>query len=305
MKIAITGATGLIGKKLCGILSIQGHSLTILSRNPAKAKAIVTGASEYVEWDYRNPGSWQYALEGVDSVIHLAGTNIFGKRWSASFKKEIMDSRKISTQNIVNALSNLKLKPKSLICASGINYYGDSGNKLLNEESDPGDDFLARVCIEWESEAGKASLLGIRVVNIRTGIVLDKNGGALARMMLPYKLFIGGPIGSGRQWFPWIHIDDLVNLYLFAVKDGSLNGGINGTAPSPVTMGTFAKSLGKVLHRPSLFKVPAFVLRIVIGESSEAITASVKAAPSKLFEEGREFNFKFKDLDKALEDLLK
>lgn len=305
MKIAVTGATGLIGVKLCNKLITEGNSLLILTRDPEKAKEILPAAEKYICWNYEKPDSWRNSLEGVDSVVHLAGTNLFAKRWSSNFKKEIIKSREISTRNLIGSLGELKHKPGSFICASGINYYGDSGDKLLMENSPAGEDFLARVCVAWEKEAEKAARYGIRHVSIRTGIVLDNKGGALSRMVLPFKMFAGGPLGSGEQWFPWIHIDDLVNIYLFAIHEESLSGGVNGCSPNPVTMNEFAKSLGKVLHRPSIFKVPSFVLKIALGDSSEAVTASVRAIPEKLLKSGTGFKFGYEVLNDALKNILK
>ena len=302
MKIAVTGATGLIGTKLCRELIKNGNSLVIFSGNADRAKKIIYGATEYIPWNYRNPDEWGYAMEGVDAVIHLAGANISEKRWSKKYKKEIFDSRKISTQNIVNVLRELKKKPGCFICSSGVNYYGDSGDKILDENSGGGNDFLAGVCAAWEEEAGKAAEFGVRTVSIRTGVVLSSEGGALPELMLPFKLFAGGPIGSGKQWFPWIHIDDLVNIYLYVLKEGTIKHAVNAAAPNPVRMKEFAATLGGKLKRPSFFKVPVFALRIVIGESAEAVTASIRALPAKLTENG--FKFKFEYLDRALHDII-
>ncbi len=303
MKIALTGATGLIGTKLYFKLGGQGHELTVISRDSENAEKVLPGASEYLTWNYRQANLRSDSLEGMDAVIHLAGSNIFGKRWSEDYKKEIFESRIISTKILVETMSGLKEKPECFISSSAVGYYGDSGNELLNESASSGSDFLAYVCKEWEKEARKADSSGIRTVNIRTGIVLDKNGGALARMMVPFKMFVGGPIGSGKQWFPWIHIDDLVNTYLFALKNDSIKEAVNAVSPNPVTMNGFAKALGQALHRPSVFKVPAPVLRIVLGESSESVLASIRAVPAKLSE--HQFKFRFEELNSALKDLIK
>lgn len=302
MKIAVTGATGLIGTKLCGELIKSGNSLIIFSGRSGRAKKIIPGASEYIPWNYRNPDEWGYAMEGVDGVIHLAGANISGKRWDKKYKEEILNSRKISTRNIVKVLSGLKKKPECFICSSGVNYYSESGDKILDENAGSGNDFLARVCVTWEEEAGRAAESGIRTVSIRTGVVLSREGGALPKMMFPFKMFAGGPVGNGRQWFPWIHIEDLVSIYLFALKERSINNAVNASAPNPVTMSEFAKTLGGEMKRPSFFKVPVFALRLVIGESAEAVTASMRTVPSKL--SGQGFKFKFEYLDRALEDLI-
>lgn len=302
MKITITGATGLIGQKLCRVLSSENHKLIIITRNSDKARKILPGDSEFLEWDFKNSNLSANLLEGTDTLIHLAGSNIFGKRWNKEYKKEIYDSRIISTRLILDTIRKLNPRPKSFICSSAVGYYGNSGNKILTEDASCGKDFLSQVCKEWEDETRKAELYGIRYVSMRTGIVLDKEGGALQQMLLPFKLFLGGPIGNGKQWFPWIHIDDLVNTYLFALKE-EINGPINAVSPNPVTMDDFAKTLGKILHRPSLFKVPPLVLKIALGESSNSVLASIRAVPSKL--SGHNYKFKFEELNAALRDLMK
>ena len=301
-RIVITGASGLIGHNLCRLLISRGDEVSIFTRDIDKTKNIIPGAKEYIEWDYNKPDEWKDYLKNKDAVIHLAGANLSGKRWTEDYKKKILKSREISTKNLVNAISSLNEKPSSFICASGVNYYGDSGNLALTEDSNAGSDFLAKVCKIWEDEAAKVEKFGVRRISIRTGVVLSINDGALKKMLLPFKFFIGGPLGNGKQWFPWIHIDDIINIYCYCLDNNSLSGAVNACAPDPVTMNEFAKTLGKVMNRPSLFKVPKFILKIAVGEVTESITASMKVIPQKLLNEG--FRFKFENLNKAIKNLI-
>ncbi len=301
-RIVITGASGLIGHNLCRTLISRGDEVSIFTRDINKTKNIITGVKEYIEWDYNKPAEWKDYLKNKDAVIHLAGANLSGKRWTEDYKKKILKSREISTKNLAGAISSLNEKPSLFICASGVNYYGDSGNHALAEDSNAGSDFLAKVCEIWEDEAAKVEKAGVRRISIRTGVVLSINDGALKKMLLPFKFFIGGPLGNGGQWFPWIHIEDIINIYCYCLDNISLNGVVNACAPDPVTMNEFAKTLGKVMHRPSLFRVPKFVLRLAVGEVTESITASMKVIPQKLLEDG--FKFKFGNLRDALTDLV-
>ncbi len=302
-KIIITGATGLIGQKLCKALIDRGDEVTIFSRNTSNSEKIITGAKRHIEWNYQDLDSWQNEIENKDAVIHLAGANIFGKRWNAEYKKIILDSRKISTSNLVKAVENAKSKPKVFISSSAVGYYGDNKNEKLTEQNEAGKDFLANVCNVWEKEARQVTKFGVRHVAIRTGIVLSTKDGALKQMLTPFKFFVGGPIGSGKQWFPWIHINDIVKIYLFSLDNESLNGAVNAVSPNPVTMNEFAKKLGKIIHRPSIFSVPEFVLKLVVGEGAESILESLRVQPEKLIKYN--FKFDFEDLEAALKHLLK
>ena len=302
-KIIITGATGLIGKRLCTAITARGDKLTILTGNTSKASTIIKGAQEFINWDYNKPAGWEKYIDGKDAVIHLAGASIAGKRWNDDYKKIIYDSRIVSTKNLVEAISKAQYKPAVFISSSATGYYGNAGDETLTEESKSGNDFLSEVCKAWEGEAAKAEHYNVRRVSIRTGIVLSKDGGALKQMLTPYKLFLGGPLGSGRQWFPWIHIDDLINIYLYALDNPSIVGAVNAAAPNPVTMNEFARTLGKVLHRPSIFRVPLPVLKIAAGKAAEAVAASQRAIPKKLLD--NEFKFKFEFIAEALMDTLK
>ena len=302
-KITITGATGLIGTELCHALINRGDEVTVFTRDVASAKNSLGAAMKYVKWDYKNPIVWQDFLKNQDAVIHLAGANLFGKRWTEKYKKVILESREVSTKNLVSALKNSQSKVKVLISSSGVGYYGSRGEEFLTEKSNSGNDFLAQVCNVWEREAAKASEIGIRTAMLRQGIVLSNKGGALAKFLPPFKLFIGGALGNGRQWFPWIHIDDLITIYLFVLDNAEISGAVNVASPQNVRMNQFAKSLGQILNRPSIFTIPEFALKILVGEAASTIVSSQRVLPQKLIDQG--FKFKFENLEEALKDLLK
>jgi hypothetical protein len=303
MRIIITGATGLIGKKLANALVNRGDEVIIFTRNTDKAKSIFPNAMEYVEWNYRRPDLWKSKLEYVDAVIHLAGINLFSKRWDESFKKAVLESREVSTKNLVEAIKSCAHKPEVFISASGIGYYGNCGEAILDEKSPNGNDFLSDVCEVWENESRKISEFGIRNVQIRTGLVLSPEDGALKQMIPAFKLFVGGPLGNGKQWSSWLHIDDIVGIYLHAIDNKNLSGAVNASSPNPVRMREFANTLGKVLKRPALFPVPKFILRLVVGEAGEVVTASQRVSVEKLLKSG--YKFRFEKLEDALKNLLR
>jgi uncharacterized protein len=300
-KIIITGATGLIGRELCRKLHEEGDQVTVFTRGIKKGKEILPYIKDFVEWNYDKPDLWNKELEGKDAIIHLAGANVFGERWTTSYKRTIMDSRKAATKNIVDAIRDIKSKPKIFISSSAVGYYGDKGDEVITEDSGSGTDFLASVCRSWEYEAMQAEKLDVRRVSIRTGIVLSSKEGALKKMLLPFRLYAGGSIGNGNQWFPWIHIDDIVGAYLFALNN-DISGVLNGTSPNPVTMREFAKTLGKVLDRPSFFSVPEFVLKLAVGEGAQSILSSLRVIPQKLIKNS--FQFQYEHLEPALISLL-
>jgi len=302
-KVIVTGATGLIGKKLIQALSDRNDKVIIFSRDIKKAKSIFPNLKQFIEWDYLHPEKWKSKLENSDAVVHLAGINLFAKRWNDEFKKSIIESREISTRNLVEAIKSCKSKPEVFISASGIGYYGDCGDNLLNEESSNGNDFLAEVCKIWESESAKVEMANVRSVQIRTGLVLSPEDGALKQMLPAYKLFVGGPLANGKQWSSWLHIDDIVGIYLHAIDNQNLSGAVNAATPNSVRMREFAKTLGKVLNRPSLFPVPKFILRLVVGEAAEVVTASQRINSKKLIDSS--YKFKFENLEDALRDLLR
>jgi len=302
-KIAVTGATGLIGKKLINSLIENGYEVTVFSRDIDKAKSVLPEVEDFVEWNYKNPEQWKSKLENSFAVIHLAGVNLFAKRWDQKFKKDILESRQLSTKNLVDAIKQCKNKPEIFISASGIGFYGDRNDELLNENSSSGKDFVANVCKAWEFESQELDSVNIRNVQIRTGLVLSTEDGALKQMLPAFKFFVGGPLGNGKQWSSWLHIDDIVGIYLQALENNFLSGPLNAVSPNPVRMKEFAKTLGKVLHRPSLFPVPEIILQLVVGEAAEVVTASQKVIPDKLIKSG--YKFKFTKLEDALKALLK
>ncbi len=300
--IIVTGATGLIGKKLCEKLNKQGANVFVFTRNPENAKKVLPYMREYIKWNPMNISSWIDKINGKDAIINLAGENIMSRRWNEKHKKKITQSRLITTRALVNAINHVENRPAVFISASAIGYYGFTGNAEITEESKPGEDFLALLTQKWEREAIDVEYLGVRRVSIRIGVVLDKSGGALARMIIPFKFFAGGPLGSGKQWFSWIHIDDLVNLFLFALDNENMKGVYNATAPHPVRMKDFAKMLGKILHRPSILPVPGFVLKIMLGEGAEYLIKGSRVFPIKTLAAG--FKFKYESAEAALSHLL-
>lgn len=299
MKLVITGATGFIGSEVVSQLARQNHTLTLLSRKP---RAHPRGANiQWMVWDGGLPGSWQTALDGADGVINLAGEPIAAKRWSAAQKQALRLSRIDTTRALVSAIAKANQKPKFLINASAVGFYGPHGDETLTEESPPGNDFLAQLCAAWEAEANKAKELGLRVALVRTGIVLGKGKGALAKMVPPFKFFAGGRLGSGKQWLPWIHLDDEVGLIKFLIDNEKAGGPFNATAPNPVTMDEFCKALGKVLNRPSWAPVPASLLSLMLGEMAEMLLTGQRALPAAALKLG--YQFKYQNVLDALASL--
>jgi uncharacterized protein (TIGR01777 family) len=297
MKIVIAGATGFIGSVLRERLRRQAHALVLLSRRPQQSAG---GArEEWLTWEpARSGGEWQRAVDGADGIVNLAGEPIAAKRWSEAQKGRLRRSRIETTRALVGAIGSAKVKPKFLVNASAVGYYGSRGDEPLTEASAPGNGFLARLCVDWEEEARRAEAHGVRVAVLRTGIVLGKGRGALAKMLPPFKLFLGGRLGSGRQWMPWIHIDDEVSLIQFLMEHDSAGGVFNATAPNPVTMGEFAASLGRVLNRPAWTPVPASVLSLLLGEMADMLLGGQRALPAAAEQAG--FRFKYRNLDDAL-----
>ncbi len=299
MRILITGATGFIGKRLCQKLSAQGHSLVVLSRNPEAARKLpISAAHRWLpESSLPPPESW----EEIETVIHLAGESVAG-RWTQRKKQRIYDSRILSTRHLVEALRARKDRPKTLICASAIGYYGDRGEETLNETATPGRDFLASVCQDWEAAALQAERLGVRVVCLRLGIVLGRGGGALPAMLLPFKLGLGGPLGSGQQWWSWVHHDDVIGLIEHALARPELHGPLNVTAPTPVRQREFAQILGRLLRRPAFMPTPGFALKMALGDFANELLASKRVIPQRAQESG--YRFCHADLEAALRDAL-
>ncbi|TVQ65724.1 MAG: TIGR01777 family protein [Balneolaceae bacterium] len=297
-KILITGGTGFIGGYLGQELLREGHYLTILTRNP----------ENYIEKQAKNHAyiSWSQdiaeRMEESDVVINLAGENLFGQRWSDSVKKRIYNSRIETTRKLVEQMRKADRKPELFISASAVGIYGDSGDTVLDEQSETGSDFLADVCEDWEKEALKAEGLGVRVALPRIGIVLEKDGGVVEKMRLPFLFFAGGAIGSGRQYVPWIHMRDLCRAILYPMHFTELSGAYNACSPAPETMSTLSSAMGRVLNRPSLFRVPELALKIALGEAAQPVLGSLRVQPKKLLDSG--FSFEFEDLEEALADIL-
>jgi uncharacterized protein len=301
INITITGATGLIGTKLVKALRDRGDGVTVLSRSPEKASAFL--GVEAFGWDPLAGPAPSDALAHREAVVHLAGEPV-AQRWSDEVKLRIRASREVGTRNLVAGMRAAgEVAPKVLVSASAVGYYGPHGDERVPESAPPGGDFLADACVAWEREAAAAAAeLGARVVSIRTGVVLDKSGGALAKMLPPFKLGVGGPVAGGAQYLPWIHADDVVALYLHALDDASWSGAYNGAAPEPVTNKEFSKALGRALHRPAVAPVPGFALKLLYGDMGEIVTQGQRAVPERALAGG--FAFRFDDLDVALGDAL-
>ncbi|MBZ5623528.1 MAG: TIGR01777 family oxidoreductase [Acidobacteriia bacterium] len=298
MKITISGASGLIGRRLLKSLAADGHSLNVLSRH---AGTNMPGGVRLSVWDPPKGEPPAESLRDSDAVIHLAGEAV-AQRWTAHAKQQIRDSRVTGTRNLVEALAKLTRRPATLICASAVGYYGSRGDETLVESSAPGSGYLSEVCTAWEQEATAAEALGMRVVRVRTGLVLDARGGALRRMLPPFRMGAGGKLGNGKQWMSWIHVQDLVGLFQFAL-DHPVRGPMNGVAPYPVINADFTKALAAAVKRPAIFPVPGFALRLLFGEMAEILLASQRVLPKEA--EAAGFPFRFAQLGPALADVLK
>lgn len=301
-KIIVTGATGFIGRNLVPLLKNNDYEVIIFSRTAGEAKGHIPGADSYIKFDYNSPGEWKDSINTADVIIHLAGANIAAKRWSPEYKKVIYDSRILSTRALVEAVKESAHKPELFICASASGYYGDRGHESLKEDMPPGNDFLANLCVDWENEAAKIEELGVRRVSLRSGIVLSKDGGALKRMLKLYNIYLGGPLGNGKQYFPWIHIQDYLNIFLFCIENKQISGPVNAAAPETVSMFKFADTLGLVVEKPSLYNVPKVFLKVFLGEIADSLVASQRLIPKKLKDSG--FEFRHPSLDLALRKLL-
>lgn len=299
-KIIITGATGLIGTKLVEYFIGKGYEIVVFTRNPDHSVNLFPNIKSHVKWDgIKDLNNWKNELIGTSAIINLAGASIAGSKWTDSYKKIILDSRINSTMSLVEAIKQTE-HPPALINASAIGYYGDRNDEALDESSDSGNGFLADVVKKWEETAYTASTF-TRVVIARIGIVLAADGGALTKMISPFKFFVGGPLGSGNQYWSWIHINDLIVLFDFVLSN-NISGPVNFVSPNPVRMTEFARTLGKVMRRPSIFKVPKFMLKLILGESAEMVLGSQKVVPRKALDSS--FEFKFSNLELALKDLL-
>jgi len=297
MRVAVSGSTGLVGYEVVTVLSAAGHEVVRLVRR------VPAPEEKAVRWDPVKGEVDAAGLEGLDAVVHLAGENVGSGRWTVARKAAIRDSRVKGTRLLCEALAGLSRPPKTLLCASAVGYYGDRGEDMLTEESPAGIGFLPDVCREWEAASEPAARKGIRVVTLRIGVVLTPKGGAMSRMLPPFRAGLGGVLGSGRQYVSWVALDDLPRIILHALQCGDLNGPVNAVAPVPVTNRELTEALGKVLSRPTLFPVPAFALRLAVGEMADALLlASARVVPRRLEETG--YNFRYPELGGALRHLL-
>lgn len=298
MKIILAGGTGFIGSALIEALLGRGDSVVLLTRDQAHAQQRWDGKVDARLWNGRDPGPWAMALDGADAVINLAGESVAGGRWTPERKLALIKSRVDSTRALIAAMAAAAEKPLVLVNASAVGYYGTSPQGDLAEDAPRGTDFLAALCGQWERDARDAEKLEVRVVTTRFGVVLGAGGGALAKMLPPFKLGLGGPLGSGRQPFPWIHVDDAAGAILFALDDAKLAGPVNAVAPDLKTNAEFTKALGRALRRPAFIPVPGFALKLALGEMSGMLLGGQRAVPQKLLERG--YKFRHPTLDGAL-----
>lgn len=303
MRIVVAGATGFIGRPLCRFLVEEGHQVTALSRAPEKACAHLPPTVAIVGWDGATRGPWERSLEGAGALINLSGEPIAEGRWTAARKQTLRESRIGTTRLLVQTLSRLSSKPRTLINASAIGYYGPRDSTPVTEETPPGSDFLAHLCVDWEQEVMQAEALGLRVVRLRIGMVLGNDGGALPRMLLPFRFFLGGPVLPGHQWVSWIHRQDLIGLVHWTLAHPTFSGPVNAVAPGAVTMREFCRTLGRVLGRPSWLPVPELALRLALGELATLLTTGQRVEPAIALRGG--FVFQYASLEPALKGIFR
>lgn len=301
MRVIITGGSGLIGRALARDLGAAGHDVVVLTRDPGRAGRLPPGVRA-AKWDGRTAQGWSALLDADTAIVHLAGESIAEGRWTAEKKRRIRDSRVVSGQAVMDAIREAPARPRVLIQSSAVGYYGPRGDEVIPEDAPPGRDFLAEICKEWEASTAEAEGLGVRRALARTGIVLARDGGALPVMSLPFKMMIGGPIGDGRQWVPWIHIEDEVGALRFLLEREDAHGPFNLTAPHPVTNRELTHALARALGRPGFLPAPRFALRIALGEMADMVLQGQRAVPSRLRELG--FTFRWPELEPALRNLL-
>jgi uncharacterized protein len=305
MKIAISGATGFVGSRLVAKLHAEGHRILVLTRNTTFAQKVFPPQAfpnlEIIAYTPIVSGAWQDTIAGCDGVVNLAGEPIAEGRWTPERKQEILNTRKLGTQKIVEAIAKSQPQPSVLINTSAIGYYGTSETASFDEDSANGKDFLAQVCQEWEAEARKVKDTNVRLVILRFGIILG-NGGALGKMITPFKLFAGGPIGTGQQWFSWIHLDDIVSLIIQALTKSTMEGVYNGTAPQPVSMNDLSTTMGKVMNRPSWLPVPGFAIEAILGDGAKVVLEGQQVLPKRTLESG--FEYQYPNLQSALNQIL-
>lgn len=299
MRVIVTGGTGFIGPKLCERLVAKGHDVIALTRDASHSRDHVHPNVRVASW--AEGASWEGFVDGAGALVNLAGETI-AQRWTAPAKRRIAESRLNAAARLRAAVEKATQKPAALVNASAVGYYGPHGDEVLDESAPAGDGFLARVCVDWEAAARSFEPLGVRVAMLRTGVALGTAGGALAKMLPPFKAFVGGPLGSGSQWMSWIHRDDLVDLYVFAIENPAVSGPVNATSPNPVTMRDFAIALGHALHRPAFLKAPAAAIRLALGEMATAVLDGQRVVPKKALDLG--FAFRFPDVLAALRDVV-
>jgi uncharacterized protein (TIGR01777 family) len=300
MKVFVTGGTGFVGRPLVARLAEAGHEVVVATRS---ARSSERPRVRYVAWDAKTQGAWAREVDGAEVVIHLAGEGIFERRWTPEIKRDLRGSRIASTRAVVTAIEAATARPKALLSASAVGYYGDTQDRIADEDSAPGHDFLADVCVQWEREARRAADLGVRVVLLRIGVVLGPDGGALKQMVPPFRAFLGGPMGSGKQWFPWVHVRDVVQAIELAATRDTLSGPYNIVAPETLRMADFCRGLGRALGRPSWLPMPAPVVRLALGERGDALLTGQRLSVRRLQDAG--YSFAFPTLDAALRDLLR
>ena len=303
MKIVVAGGTGFVGKPLVLRLLDEGYKVVVLSRNPNAFKSHPSSELMVEWWDGRNSGAWMHHIDGAYAVVNLAGEGVADKRWSEHRKRELSDSRILSTRMLVSAIQQAQKRPEVFLNASAVGYYGNVPSGEVPESSPKGKGFLADLCADWEKAALTAADLGCRVVILRIGIVLEKGGGALAKMVPPFMMYAGGPLGTGRQYFPWVHRKDVLGAAVYALKNPSVSGVFNMTAPGVCTMADFSRALGRILGRPSWAPVPGFMLQILMGEMAGMLTGGQKAVPQRL--SGAGYPFQFETAEQALADIFK
>lgn len=302
MRIIVTGGTGLIGKPLCESLATEGHDVVVLTRSPDKHRSTTPGV-RMVAWDGKSCTEWAKEVDGAGAIINLAGEGIAESRWTHDQKQRIRNSRVNAGAALVQAIHAAQIKPEVLLQASAVGYYGPHGSEILDESASSGGDFLAKVCFDWEASTIPVKQMGIRRPVIRTGVVLSNKGGAFPKQSLPYKAFIGGPVGSGAQWYPWIHLDDEVAAIKFLLTNPQADGAYNLCAPNPLTNKEFGETMGKAMGRPSALPVPAITMKLLFGEMSTVLLDGQHTIPKRLQEAG--FTFKYPTAEAALRDLVK
>jgi uncharacterized protein (TIGR01777 family) len=301
MRVVITGGSGLIGSAVAKDLGSAGHEVVVLTRDPSRVGPLPPG-TRAVQWDGRTPEGWGTLLDGDTAILHLAGDPIAEGRWTEEKKRRIRRSRVESGQAVLAAIRQAKSRPRALLQGSAVGYYGACSDEIVTEEHAPGDDFLARVCVEWEASTAEVAALGLRRPVLRTGIVLSQEGGALPKMALPFRLMAGGPMGGGRQWVPWLHVVDEVGAIRFLLEREDADGPFNLSAPEPLTNRDFSRALGRALTRPSFAPAPGFALRLLLGEMAEALLHGPRAVPQRLLDLG--YAFRYPEAAGALRNLV-